>query len=248
MVRETIRRPVGPLIGFVCQYMLMPLIAFGLGYAFYDTPAMRLGLFVTGCSPGGGASNIWTLMFGGNLNLSLTMTTVSTFAAFAMMPLWLFTLGRVIFSEHQIVIPYYKICTYAVGLLVPLGIGLLIQRYAPKTSAFLVRILKPVALFLICFILVFGIWANLWMFKVMTWKVWLTGMALPWLGYAFGCTAARVAGRSAEDVIAIAVETGVQNTGVSIFILWFTFDHPLGDIAGKKQREGRKVVVGKTVP
>lgn len=76
---------------------------------------MRLGLFVTGVSPGGGASNIWTLMFGGNLDLSVTMTAVSTFAAFFMMPLWLFTLGTVIFSDsnHPIVIPYYKICTYA---------------------------------------------------------------------------------------------------------------------------------------
>ena len=46
----------------------------------------RLGLFVTGCSPGGGASNIWTVMFGGNLDLSVTMTAISTFAAFLMMP------------------------------------------------------------------------------------------------------------------------------------------------------------------
>ena len=78
----------------------MPLIAFGLGFIFpaaellgqkASTYApMRLGLFVTGCSPGGGASNIWTVMFGGNLDLSITMTAISTFAAFFMMPAWLF--------------------------------------------------------------------------------------------------------------------------------------------------------------
>lgn len=141
IVRETLRRPIGPLIGFVCQYMIMPLIAFGLGYVFYDQPAMRLGLFVTGASPGGGASNIWTLMFGGNLNLSITMTAISTFAAFVMMPAWIFTLGRVIFSEGQLVIPFYKICTYAVCLVVPLGIGLAISKWCPKLSkvGYLVR-------------------------------------------------------------------------------------------------------------
>ena len=99
----------------------------------------------------------------------------------------------------------------------------------------LVKMLKPMSLFLIMFILIFGVWANLYMFKIMTWKVWLTGMALPWLGFAFGCTLARLSGRPAEDTIAIAIETGVQNTGVSIFMLWFTFDHPLGDLAGKFQ-------------
>ena len=233
VIRESIRRPVGPTIGFVCQFVVMPLISFCLGYAFYDNAPMRLGLFVTGASPGGGASNIWTLMFGGNLNLSVTMTAISTFAAFFMIPLWLFTLGRVIFSEGNIVIPYYKIVTYAFCLVVPLSIGILITRYLPKVSKFLVRILKPMAFFLIMFILVFGVWANLYMFKLMDWKVWLTGMGLPWLGFAFGCSIARLASRPTEDVIAVAIETGVQNTGMSIFILWFTFDHPLGDMAGK---------------
>ena len=36
-----------------------------------------------------------------------------------------------------------------------------------------------------------------------------------------------------NDIIAIAIETGIQNTGMSIFILWFTLDHPLGDITGE---------------
>ena len=100
VVKETLKKPIGPMIGFVCQYVFMPLIAFGLGFIFpaaeilgqtasTHTP-MRLGLFVTGCSPGGGASNIWTVMFGGNLDLSITMTAISTFAAFFMMPAWIF--------------------------------------------------------------------------------------------------------------------------------------------------------------
>ena len=233
VVRQTVRRPVGPAIGFACQFVVMPLLSFALGQAVFDTAPMQLGLFVTGTSPGGGASNIWTLMFGGNLDLSVTMTAVSTFAAFGMMPLWIFSLGRVIFDESEIVIPYYKICTYAFCLVVPLSLGLLIARYLPRVSKFLVRVLKPLSLFLILFILIFGVYANLYMFKIMTWKVVLAGMGLPWLGFAFGCTLARICRRPIEDVIAIAIETGVQNTGMSIFILWFTLDHPMGDLAGE---------------
>ena len=111
VVRETIKKPIGPLIGFLCQYLMMPLLSYALGFIFgTKSVAMRLGLFVTGTkkkrpnffwryfklfyhllgtSPGGGASNIWTVMFGGNLNLSVTMTAMSTFAAFFMLPLWL---------------------------------------------------------------------------------------------------------------------------------------------------------------
>lgn len=231
VIKATVKRPVGPAIGFVCQFLLMPLIAFGLGFIFpSNSSAMRLGLFVTGASPGGGASNIWTVMFGGNLDLSLTMTAISTFAAFFMMPLWIFTLGATIFDDADIVIPYYKICIYAFCLVVPLSIGLALQRFCPKLSKFLVKILKPMALFLILFIIIFGIWANLYIFKLMSWQVVVTGMGLPWLGFLFGYIMATACRRPVEDIIAIAIETGVQNTGMSIFILWFTLDQPEGDM------------------
>jgi solute carrier family 10 (sodium/bile acid cotransporter), member 3/5 len=58
-------------------------MSFGLGYlVFPDQPTLHLGMFFTGVAPGGGASNIWTFILGGNLNLSLAMTTLSTLAAF----------------------------------------------------------------------------------------------------------------------------------------------------------------------
>jgi len=233
VVKNTLKKPIGPAIGFISQFLIMPLLAYALGFIFgTKSAAMRLGIFVTGASPGGGASNMWTVMFGGNLDLSVTMTAVSTFSAFFMMPLWIFTLGTTIFNDadRDIVIPYYKICIYAFFLVVPLSIGLIISRFAPKLSAFLAKILKPLALFLILFILIFGVWANLFMFKMMTWQVFLCGMGLPWMGFLFGFSFAKLCKRPIEDVVAIAIETGVQQTGMSIFILWFTLDQPMGDM------------------
>jgi len=231
VVKNTLKRPIGPAIGFICQFLVMPLLAYALGFIFgTKSVAMRLGLFVTGASPGGGASNIWTVMFGGNLDLSVTMTAVSTFSAFFMMPFWIFTLGATIFDERDIVIPYKKICIYAFFLVVPLTIGLILSRFAPKVSAFMVKILKPLALFLILFIVIFGVWANLYIFKMMTWQVFLGGMGLPWIGFLLGFSIAKLSKRPMEDVIAIAIETGVQNTGMSIFLLWLTLDQPLGDM------------------
>ena len=49
VVKKTLKKPVGPLIGFICQYFIMPLISYALGYIFGAKNApMRLGLFVTG--------------------------------------------------------------------------------------------------------------------------------------------------------------------------------------------------------
>ena len=55
----------------------------------------RLGLFVLGCSPGGTGSNFWTLLLDGDINMSITMTFMSTMLALGFMPLWIFTLGKI---------------------------------------------------------------------------------------------------------------------------------------------------------
>lgn len=50
---------------------------------FPDSAEMQLGLFFTGASPAGGASNTWTVILGGNIDLSITMSTTSTLSAFS---------------------------------------------------------------------------------------------------------------------------------------------------------------------
>lgn len=132
---------------------------------------MQLGLFFTGVSPGGGASNIWTILLGGNMDMSIAMTTISTIAAFGMMPLWLFTLGKTIFDKGNLSVPYSTLLTYIIALIIPLTIGLLIQRYLPRAARFLTRILKTLSALLIVFIVVFAIVTNLYLFKLFSWEV-----------------------------------------------------------------------------
>lgn len=138
---------------------------------FPDNVEMRIGMFFTGCSPAGGASNIWTVILGGNIDLSITMTTISTLASFGMMPLWLFTLGKVIFDSGNMDVPYRNLATYVIGLIIPLAIGMLIKRYLPRVGNFLVRILKVLSIMLILFIVIFAIVTNLYLFELFTWQV-----------------------------------------------------------------------------
>lgn len=88
-----------------------------------------------------------------------------------MMPLWIFTLGKVIFDRGNLRVPYSEISGYAVALIVPLGIGLLIQKYSPRGTRFLVRIVKTFSSLLLIFIIVFAIITNLYLFKLFTWQV-----------------------------------------------------------------------------
>ncbi|PIO70630.1 sodium bile acid symporter family protein [Teladorsagia circumcincta] len=113
-VYETIRRPVAPAIGFAAQFVIMPLLAYGIAKTVFVSRglfSLALGLFITGCSPGGGASNFWTLLLDGNVNLSVTMTFVSTLASLA------------------------KITRSLVALVVPLLIGIAIKKWRPLWAA-----------------------------------------------------------------------------------------------------------------
>jgi sodium/bile acid cotransporter 3/5 len=89
----------------------------------------------------------------------------------AMMPLWIFTLGQVIFEQDRLGVPYSRIAMFAFGLVIPLSVGFLIQKYLPRVTKIMVRILKPFSALLILFIVIFGIVTNLYLFELFTWKV-----------------------------------------------------------------------------
>jgi len=59
-------------------------------------------------------------------------------------------------------------------------------------------------------------------------------MGLPWLGFTFGFIIAYICKQSQADVRAIAIETGIQNTGVAIFLLRFTLKPPADDLTTGK--------------
>ncbi|XP_066244952.1 ileal sodium/bile acid cotransporter-like [Euwallacea similis] len=230
-LKNLLKKPNGPLLGFWGQFILMPLISYGMGFVLFpNNPTMRLGMFFTGVTPGGGASNIWTAILEGNIDLSILMTTVSTIAAFGMIPLWMFTLGATIFNDANIAVPYSQIATYVVGLIIPLGIGYFIQRYLVKVGLFLKKILKGFSSLLILFIIIFAIVTNLYLFELFSWQIVVAGMVIPWMGYSVGYIVAKILKQSNSDAIAIAVEIGIQNTGISIFLLRFSLDSLYADL------------------
>ena len=87
--------------------------SYALGYLLLnDRPEMWLGLFLTGCSPGGGASNVWTYVLGGSLDLSVTMTFISTLVSYLAFPLWIYALGRTIPLCEYFMLLYFSFFTF----------------------------------------------------------------------------------------------------------------------------------------
>nr|CDJ91852.1 Bile acid:sodium symporter domain containing protein [Haemonchus contortus] len=237
VVYSTVKRPIAPAIGFATQFVVMPLLAYGIAKTVLVSRglfSLALGLFITGCSPGGGASNFWTLLLDGNVNLSVTMTFISTLASLVMMPLWISLLGKDFLqgfsTDFKIQIPYAKITRSLVALVVPLLIGIAIKKWKPEWAAKARKVMRPFIIFVLIFVVVFGAITNLYMFKMMTVPALLGGLLLPWCGFMFGCFVSIITRRTPPDVTAIAIETGIQNTGIAILVLKASFTQPDADI------------------
>ena len=174
---------------------------------------------------------MWTVLLNGNLDLSITMTFISTVAATGMLPLWMYTLGKQVYADTKTAVPLENILSTLVSMTVCLGIGLLFQRYLPRVAAFCKRILAPVSVMMIIFIITFGTYANLYMFKLMNVSILFAAGISVWIGFAVGYSLAWILRLPVKDQIAISVETGIQNTGIAIVLLGLSLPPPNNDIA-----------------
>ncbi len=87
-VRAFLATPMRTLLGLTAQYTVMPLLAFAIS-RYFDDPQVRTGIVLVGCMPGAMASNVMTVLFRGDLMLSVTMTTIATLLCPLVLAFWL---------------------------------------------------------------------------------------------------------------------------------------------------------------
>ncbi|XP_045193829.2 ileal sodium/bile acid cotransporter-like [Mercenaria mercenaria] len=232
VVKENLWRPVAPGIGLACQYILMPLIAFAIAKAVrIDIAAVSLGIFVAGCCPGGGASNMYSYLLKGDLSLSITMTALSTVLALAMLPLWIYTLGTTFSEAGGLSIPFEMVAVSLSILITPLVVGLFLRQKFPKVADKIQRVLKPVTVIMIIILLAVGVYSNLYIFRLFKPNVILAGCLLPYIGYVSGGLVATIFRQPWKCIKTIILETGMQNTSIAYILLINSFPAPTGDIA-----------------
>jgi BASS family bile acid:Na+ symporter len=84
---RVLKMPWPVFIGFTSQFIIMPLTGFTLAKTFGFPPGIAAGVVLIGCCPSGVASNVMAYLGGGNVALSVTVTSCTTLAAPLMTPL-----------------------------------------------------------------------------------------------------------------------------------------------------------------
>ncbi|CAL4064562.1 unnamed protein product, partial [Meganyctiphanes norvegica] len=233
IIFAVLKKPIGPLCGFISQFLFMPAFSYLIGWLFLPDPLHRLGLFTLGCCPGGAMSNFWTLMFNGDLNLSITMTFVSTLAAMGMMPIWLYTLGAKLLEDNDnLQVPFGNLVATLIFLTIPITIGIILKWKRPEWAPKAEKLMKPMTFCLIIFFLTVGTYNSYKVFLMMTKEMVICGLLISTSGYLCGALFAMLWCLGRPQIIAISIETAMQNGGVAFILLKISLPTPDSDLAG----------------
>ena len=208
--REVARRPVDVGIGVASQFVIMPAIAVILTMLIPMSPEVAAGVILVGCCPGGTSSNVMTYLSKGDVALSVACTSVTTLAAPVVTPflVWLFASQYLPVDAMAMLISIIKV------VLLPLALGFALQKLVPGIVTRAVPALPLVSVVGIVLIVAAVVGASKAAIASTGFLIFLVVVLHNGIGYLLGYLAAKVSGLSIAKRKAIAIEVGMQNSGL----------------------------------
>ena len=214
------KQPKDVITGCVAQFVIMPLLAFGLGKIFGLSDELLIfglsdellvGVVLVGTCPGGTASNVITYLSGGDTALSVGMTSINTLLAPFLTPAltYLYLRTTVSVDVKSMFLSIIQV------VLIPIGLGLLINKFFGKYTQKITDLLPTVSVTAICLIVAAVVSHN-------SAKILSTGLIIfavvilhNLLGYLCGYLVAVLFKMDLPRKKAVAIEIGMQNSGLA---------------------------------
>lgn len=218
-------KPKGMIIALVAQYGIMPFTAFALGKIFSLNNIEALAILVCGCSPGGNLSNIFSLAVKGDMNLSIVMTTCSTFFALGLMPLLLYVYSRGIYDgDMKDKVPYKGIITSLIVVLIPCTIGIVLNAKRPQYVRYVIKVGAVISILLSVVVIVLSV-INVGssILFIMTPQFVAISSIMPFTGFLLGYILSALFRLNERCRRTVSMETGFQNIQLCSTILNVTF-------------------------
>lgn len=230
-----LRQPKPLFAGIVSQFILLPAVTFCLVILLEPRPSIALGMMLVAACPGGNISNFITHRAGGNVALSVSLTGFATVAAILLTPLNTAFWASLYEPTFQIlretaIDPVQVAFTVFFMLILPLCLGVLSSSRLPGLTAKIKKPLQWLSMAIFVAFIVLALAANWGFFLNYVGAVALLVFIHNGLALLTGNLTARVAGLSEFDRRSITIETGIQNSGLGL-ILIFAFFNGLGGMA-----------------
>ena len=207
---EVVKHPKSVIVGVVGQFVIMPAIAFALAKLFVLPTDLAIGVILVGACPGGTSSNVMTYLAKGNTALSVACTTISTLLAPLLTPVIFYVLA----SQWIDIDASAMFASVLKMVLFPIFLGLVIRALLKKQMAQISQTMPLVSVIAIVLILAAVVAGS--KDKIIDSGLLIFGVVVlhNCLGYLIGFLAAKALRLNNYDSKAIAIEVGMQNSGL----------------------------------
>ena len=223
---RVIKFPKDFLVGFVCQMLVLPIIAFAL-IKLLDTPLeLALGVMIIAAAPGGVTSNVLTKFANGDVALSITLTAIIRLISIISVPFIIFLsidLLNIDYVTKEFSIVGISLKMFLV-VTVPVLIGMIIRHFAESLILNNVLLIQrtSIALFVLVFIAIYiEEWDNIANFIK---QAGLIALTLNIVMMIVGFYVAKLFTSGAAQQKCISLECGLQNGTLAVFVATQLFD------------------------
>ena len=233
--KRLFKNPKIVFVGVLSQFILLPAATFLASLIIKPHPSFALGMMMIAACPGGNVSNFFSKMAGGNAALSVSLTAFATLICIFMTPFNLQFWGSLYgptatILETVSLNPYelFKLVSLILGI--PLIAGMLVKHYNSKMAIQIEKVLKPISMLVFIALIFIAFSQNLDVFTNYIHLVLFLVIFHNIFAFIIGYFTASIFGLSKKDKKTIAMETGIQNGGLGLLLI-FGFFEGLGGMA-----------------
>ncbi len=228
-------QPKGVIAGFISQFLLLPFLTYLIVLIIQPYPSMALGMMMVAACPGGNISNFMSMVSKGNIALSVSLTAVSSIIAIFLTPinfsLWAgFYPPTAELLKHIDMDFWGAFQTILTILGVPIVLGMLFRYRFPSAAIKIHPFMHYTSLLIFAAIVILAFSANFGLFiskiYLVLFIVFVHNATALISGYQMG----RLFKLPKQDRRTLAIETGIQNSGLGLLLI-FAFFEGLGGMA-----------------
>ena len=235
--KEKFTNPKGITIGVICQFVLMPPLAYIISGMVGLDDLFRIAFVLIGCCPGGAMSNILCFLIRADVDLSVAMTTASSFCAIFMMPLNIFLYVRATGLSDDISLDYIGIVASALLVVAGLGGGIFTKQWAvknPEKGPKVAMFVGKAGAFGGLGVFILGL-VNNSRSDTPVWDandgIFATAFLQVLIALTLGFGISAVVGLPKPSCVSVSIETSVQNAILAMAIIAISFDDEDADNA-----------------
>jgi len=227
--KRLFKNPKIVFVGVFSQFILLPAATFLAIILIEPHPSFALGMMMIAACPGGNVSNFFSKMAGGNAALSVSLTAFATLICIFMTPFNLQFWGS-LYEPTNIILEQvsldWKDLLKLVSLIlgIPLFFGMLIKHYHSEMATKIEKVLKPLSMLVFVALIFVAFSQNLDVFVNYIHHVIFLVIFHNIFAFIIGFYTAKSFGLNKQDTKTISMETGIQNGGLGLLLIFGFFD------------------------